>query len=41
LGDEGIVVVKRAHNPLYSNRLWAHTPFSPPKTLEGNITARY
>jgi hypothetical protein len=41
LGDEGIVVVKRAHNPLYSNRLWAHTPFSQPKTLEGNITARY
>jgi hypothetical protein len=41
LGDEGIVVVKRAHNPLYSNRLWAHAPFSQPKTLEGNITARY
>jgi hypothetical protein len=26
LGDEGIVVVKRAHHHIYSNRLWAHTP---------------
>jgi hypothetical protein len=26
LGDEGIVVVKRAHHLIYSNRLWARTP---------------